>query len=412
MRHRPSGRELASFRAIFSAIFHVYPCPVCRGHFRKFYPDAAIQKELIAVTTKHSAILFGWKIHNVVSARGIRSGQWPNKHVFPQEKHLKFNTSQFFVPPPEGRDQLHITLPCVGKKAKSTPTCLSKRDGFEVIADVQGRWQIEGGIDQPLSDEPSTPSCDPPSFGQRLLKLDMYVMGKCPWCAKSMEKLANNITCDYQCTRPDGRILKARLDFQLHMVGLNNGTYRHPWLRAIHGSSELVGERLEMCAREHYSRDYQYLKFMKCMDRNVTTIPLRAPDCADEADMDLDVLVACANLDGERIVAQSYGYSSWMGIDITPTFVINSHKKMVGLPDNFTDILCEQLDETPWSLLRANQEYPNMGVHTNETLKETAVWSAVAMAILCVLGSPFIFALDRARRKARLVGERRSLLKK
>jgi len=30
-----------------------------------------------------------------------------------------------------------------------------------------------------------------------------------------------------------------------------------------------------------------------------------------------------------------------MGIDITPTFVINSHKKMVGLPDNFTDILCE-----------------------------------------------------------------------
>ena len=49
--------------------------------------------------------------------------------------------------------------------------------------------------------------------------------------------------------------------------------------------SELVGERLEMCAREHYSRDYQYLRFMKCMDRNVTTIPLRAPDCADEADM-------------------------------------------------------------------------------------------------------------------------------
>jgi hypothetical protein len=29
--------------------------------------------------------------------------------------------------------------------------------------------------------------------------------------------------------------------------------------------------------------------------------------------MELDLLVACANLDGERMVAQSYGYSSWMG---------------------------------------------------------------------------------------------------
>jgi hypothetical protein len=50
MKHRPSGRQLASFRAIFSAIYHVYPCPVCRGHFRQFFPDDVIQKELIRVT--------------------------------------------------------------------------------------------------------------------------------------------------------------------------------------------------------------------------------------------------------------------------------------------------------------------------------------------------------------------------
>ena len=27
---------------------------------------------------------------------------------------------------------------------------------------------------------------------------------------------------------------------QMHMVGLNNGSYEQPWLRAIHGPSELV----------------------------------------------------------------------------------------------------------------------------------------------------------------------------
>ena len=97
MRHRPTGQQLASFRAIFNAIYHVYPCPVCRGHFRGVFPDAVIQQELIAVTTKHAAILFAWKIHNVVTARGIASGQWPQRHVFPQEKHLNLTVGQLRV---------------------------------------------------------------------------------------------------------------------------------------------------------------------------------------------------------------------------------------------------------------------------------------------------------------------------
>ena len=50
------------------------------------------------------------------------------------------------MPAPAGQGPLHITTPCGGKNggkhAKSTATCLSKHDGFEVIADVLGRWCI------------------------------------------------------------------------------------------------------------------------------------------------------------------------------------------------------------------------------------------------------------------------------
>ena len=49
------------------------------------------------MTTKHAAILFAWKIHNVVTARGIASGQWPQRHVFPQEKHLNLTVGQLRV---------------------------------------------------------------------------------------------------------------------------------------------------------------------------------------------------------------------------------------------------------------------------------------------------------------------------
>ena len=127
--------------------------------------------------------------------------------------------------------------------------------------------------------------------------MEMYIMGKCPWCGKAMEAIADDIKCDYKCTL-DGVEHEGQLDFNIHMVGLNNGTWARPWLRAIHGPSELVGERLELCARQHYAKDYKYVKFMHCMDQNVSVIPIRAPECAEENGMDLDLLVACANMEG------------------------------------------------------------------------------------------------------------------
>jgi len=218
------------------------------------------------------------------------------------------------------------------------------------MSDIEGRWLIEGGIDQPLTDT-GPAACDPPAPDQKVLKLDMYVMGKCPWCATALENIAGKIACDFSCEH-DGEVLSARLDFNVHMVGLNNGTYDAPSLQTVHGPSELVGERLELCARQHYARGYQFVRFLSCMDRNVTTVPLRAPDCAREAEMDLDLLVACANQDGERLVAGSYGYSSWMGIKSTPSFVINGKKKITGLPANFSHELCSHIKLTS-TVLRA-----------------------------------------------------------
>mmetsp|Transcript_17533 Transcript_17533/g.42541 ORF Transcript_17533/g.42541 Transcript_17533/m.42541 type:complete len:627 (+) Transcript_17533:155-2035(+) len=401
MAHHPSPEELAAFRSIFNAIYEIFPCPVCRGHFRLFFHDPILQKELEEISTKHGAILFVWKLHNVVTADGMNRGEWPNRHLFPSEKHL--NVSQFLIPSPKSaHDQMKL-LPC----KHTSYDCFSKKDGFMVIADVQSRWQIEGGIDQPLTDA-APAACDPPKPEQKVLKMDMYVMGKCPWCAESLEHIADWIKCDYTCTY-EGKTMTARLQFNLHMVGLNNGTYDQPWLRAIHGPSELVGERLELCARQHYAKDYQYIKFMKCMDKNVSTIPIRAPECAAKAEMDLDLLVACANMNGEQLVAGSYGYSSWMGIEITPTFVINSHKKIVGLPKNFTDEVCSQIALTSTSLAEVSA---HSGVfHPDVQVSEAPlVMSGIAVLFgftVCI-GAPF-FVLMTLRRRAR--GERRSLLR-
>mmetsp|Transcript_46559 Transcript_46559/g.95253 ORF Transcript_46559/g.95253 Transcript_46559/m.95253 type:complete len:623 (-) Transcript_46559:152-2020(-) len=398
--HHPSAGELAAFRSIFNAIYEIFPCPVCRGHFRLFFHDPILQKDLAEISTKHGAILFVWKLHNIVTADGMNRGQWPTRHLFPKEKH--FNVSQFLIPSPHSAEKQMKLTPC----AKTSPDCMSKKDGFMVIADVQSRWQIEGGVDQPLTDA-APAACDPPKPDQKVLKMDMYVMGKCPWCAESLEAIADTIKCDYTCEL-NGKTLSARLQFEIHMVGLNNGTYEHPWLRAIHGPSELVGERLELCARQHYAKDYQYVQFMSCMDKNVSTIPLRAPECAAKTGVDLDLLVACANMNGEQLVAGSYGFSSWMGIEITPTFVLNSHKKIVGLPKNFSDEVCSQIELTSTSLAEVSAGAAN--VQDYQVSEKPLLMSVIAVGfgVVIVVGFPF-FLIIKLRRAAR--GERQSLLR-
>ena len=345
MDHDAQPEAVERYKAIFDVINNIYACPVCRGHFQKFYPDSVIQKEHKEIATKHDCIMFAWKIHNIVTADGINRDEWPDKTLYPKSKYHKlFNLTQFLIPSPQAeKDQMRMRT-C----KKTTDTCLGKDDHYEIVADVESRWQIEGGIDQPLKDD-SPPACDAPAADTKILKMEMYIMGKCPWCGKAMEKIAPYVKCDYKCSYK-GEEYTGRLDFNIHMVGLNNGTWAKPWLRAIHGPSELVGERLELCARQHYAKDYKYVKFMHCMDQNVSVIPIRAPECAKENDMDLDLLVACANMEGETMVATSYGYASWMGIDITPTFVVNGKKKVLGLPHNFTDIVCEQLATTSTTL--------------------------------------------------------------
>ena len=51
--------------------FLLFPCPVCRGHFRSFYHDEILQQELMNVQTKPGAMFFAWKVHDVVTAWGV-----------------------------------------------------------------------------------------------------------------------------------------------------------------------------------------------------------------------------------------------------------------------------------------------------------------------------------------------------
>ena len=172
MDHDPQPEAVERYKAMFDVINNIYACPVCRGHFQKFYPDPVIQHEHKSIASKHDCIMFTWKIHNIVTSDGINRDEWPDKTPFPKSKYHKlFNLTQFLVPSPHADEDQMRTKRC----AKTTDTCLGKDDHFEIVADVEARWQIEGGIDQPLKDD-SPPACDPPAPDVKVPNVCMFCL--------------------------------------------------------------------------------------------------------------------------------------------------------------------------------------------------------------------------------------------
>ena len=249
MDHDPQPEAVARYKAMFDVINNIYACPVCRGHFQKFYPDAVIQKEHKEIATKHDCIMFTWKIHNIVTADGINRGEWPDKTLYPKSKHL--NLTQFLIPSPHAEDdQMRIK-----KCAHTTETCLGKNKHYEVVMDVESRWQIEGGIDQPLKDD-SPPACDAPKPDADPKWKE--IMASAPGVARRWKP--SPTIQHYKCTYK-GKEYTGQLDFNIHMVGLNNGTWAQLWLRDPRAIGA-CGRAARACARQHYAKDYKYIKFM------------------------------------------------------------------------------------------------------------------------------------------------------
>jgi hypothetical protein len=72
--------------------------------------------------------------------------------------------SQFLLPDADAdANQIRIDRAC----ANRTKTCMSRDFGFEIISDIQDRWQIQGGIDQPLVDS-APPACAPAGPGHKV----------------------------------------------------------------------------------------------------------------------------------------------------------------------------------------------------------------------------------------------------
>jgi hypothetical protein len=136
--------------------------------------------------------------------------------------------------------------------------------------------------------------------------LELFVMSHCPYGAKAMIA-ANDLVQHF------GK----DISLEVHFIG--NGTESS--LQSMHGPAEVDDDVRELCARDHYQADHQFMKFLACRSKDLRNADWKP--CAKEAGLDEDVMQKCYDGDGKKLLAQDFEVAKGLGIGASPTLIAN-----------------------------------------------------------------------------------------
>jgi hypothetical protein len=111
------------------------------------------------------------------------------------------------------------------------------------------------------------------------------------------------------------------MTLEVHFIGSGNESS----LQSMHGPGEVDEDIRELCARDHYKADHQFMKYLACRSKNP-----RNPDwkpCAKEAGMDDAVIQQCFDGDGKKLLAEDFGVAQALAIGSSPTFIANGRRQ-------------------------------------------------------------------------------------
>ncbi len=139
--------------------------------------------------------------------------------------------------------------------------------------------------------------------------LELFVMSKCPFGVK----VENDLT-------PVIRALGDSLDFRLDFIG----TERDGRLTALHGESEVLGDKIQICARRHHPD--VYMDLIVCMNEDYRSIPEGWERCANKCGVSIETVNNCARgTEGEALLRESFQRAKEKHAYGSPTILINGN---------------------------------------------------------------------------------------
>ncbi len=146
--------------------------------------------------------------------------------------------------------------------------------------------------------------------------LDLFVMSQCPYGTKAFDIMP-----------PVLNAFKDELDFNVNFIAteVEPGKFN-----TLHGQPEVDENIRELCAIKNYPKDHEYMKYITCRNKNITSTEWKG--CVEEAGMDLAIMKTCSEgAEGIELHSENIKLGNKLGVSASPTWLVNNKYKFSGL---------------------------------------------------------------------------------
>jgi len=371
-----NSTHITAFQNLIWTVRDIYACELCRGHFQELMESQALQKELKAVKTRISAVLFVWKIHNMVTTRqhpdrplfinGITKEFFPAEllhqdqtytvhdgdKVYSKNKTELFATDAlhkyFYKGSTLNIDELDPTfrselydgvekrwraaggiVPVASLYAEAKLTSVEKKNWNEMEAAIKSFNISHKGVCKTVKAELKALNTTmqraycPSPMAKGPLEVTFMTFGRCPFCAETVTGMRV--------------IMGGYLGKDVNMIDRYIITAETPTPKSLsdfsslHGPGEVLGDAMELCAQLHYPD--QWLPYIWCLDEKYYAVGTTEDDerCANKLGLNATLIKECAfSPTAVRMLQASAELTQKWKVDAGPTIIIDNRKVSVG----------------------------------------------------------------------------------
>ena len=168
----------------------------------------------------------------------------------------------------------------------------------------------------------------------------LYIMSKCPYGVEAMQGVSEML-------RKVGDRVTLSVDYIVSRKGKE--------FSSMHGSEEVTGDIVQLCARALYPEQAKWLPFFDCVNGSWQQIPANTDHCASKLGLDSARLKACVGgAQGQALLAASHVRAEAANASGSPTIVIHGEEYGGGRSGNdFVRAICGKLQGPPTAACRA-----------------------------------------------------------
>ncbi len=147
-------------------------------------------------------------------------------------------------------------------------------------------------------------------------RLEVFVMSQCPYGTKALDSM--------------GEVLDAfqrKIDFRVHYIAGAKGD----GFKSLHGQPEVDENIRELCAIKHYPKNYKYMDYIWCRDKNIKDKNWRA--CTRKNGIRETVIEKCsAGEEGKTLLREDIKLAKELGFGASPTWLANNRFEFHAIP--------------------------------------------------------------------------------